>query len=83
MICGIFQNPKFISEIADELIIMKNGKVLTSGNFSQVINTSDKEVSEQIESLFEQAASFDGNILDILTDSGDNPFFVDTDKMKD
>jgi len=73
-ICAIFQEPKYIAQTADELIIMKDGMVIGSGALADIINTADREIYGEIGELLDQAASYDGSILDILSDSESNPF---------
>jgi len=73
-VCANFQDAKYIAGITDDLIIMKDGRVIVAGPFSDIINTKNSDVSEVISELFDQAASYDGSILDILSDSGNDPF---------
>ncbi|MBN2050707.1 MAG: ATP-binding cassette domain-containing protein [Spirochaetales bacterium] len=73
-VIAIFQDPKYIAQVAEELIIMKDGEILACGAFSEIINTKDRTITTEIAELFEQSASYDGSILDLLSGSEDDPF---------
>lgn len=69
-VCAIFQDPKYIARRADDLLVMKDGRIIAAGPFADIINTTDTDVQNIIGELLDQAASYDGSILDILSDSG-------------
>jgi len=73
-VCAIFQDPKYIAETTDDLIVMKDGSVIAAAPFADIINTRESDVRDEIGELLDQAASYDGSILDILSDSNNDPF---------
>lgn len=81
-VCAVFQDPKYISRVAEDLIVMKDGRIIAAGAFTDIIHTRDGEVSEVISELLDQAASYDGSILDILSDTGAATFDGDSEKRK-
>lgn len=64
-------DPGLASLVADYLIIMDAGKILTKGPFSEVINSTAPEVAKILTEVLSQASSFDNNILDLLSTTDD------------
>ena len=63
----VTQDPTVTSRLADHLVLMKAGKVLTSGSFTEVTRNPDIEVVAILTSVLSQAATFSGDILDLLS----------------
>ncbi len=70
----VTQDPTVTAMIADRLLILKAGAVLAHGTFSEVTRLPDREVAAILTSVLSQAATFSGDILDLLSidhDAGD------------
>jgi len=66
-------DPRLTSLVADELVVLKKGAVLESGEFDNVVRSTDKEVITVLTDVLSKASTFDGDILELL----------DTDREKD
>jgi phospholipid/cholesterol/gamma-HCH transport system ATP-binding protein len=70
----VTQDPTVTAMIADRLLIIKAGAVLAHGPFREVTKLPDREVAAILTSVLSQAATFSGDILDLLSidhDTGD------------
>jgi phospholipid/cholesterol/gamma-HCH transport system ATP-binding protein len=68
----VTQDPLVTSRIADRLVLMKAGEVVTEGEFAEVTRNPNPEVVAILTSVLSQAATFSGDILDLLSiDQGD------------
>ncbi len=65
---GSFASAELISLIADELILLHKGEVLVSGPFREVRQTEDPVAKGILAVLFNEAASFDDDILELIND---------------
>jgi phospholipid/cholesterol/gamma-HCH transport system ATP-binding protein len=65
---GSFASAELISLIADELVVLHKGEILVSGEFREVRNTDDPVAKGVLASLFNEAASFDEDILELIND---------------
>lgn len=63
----VTQDPTVTARVADRLILMKAGTILTQGSFSEVTRNPDPEVVAILTSVLSQAATFSGDILDLLS----------------
>jgi phospholipid/cholesterol/gamma-HCH transport system ATP-binding protein len=63
-------NAKFTSQLADQLIILKAGRIIDSGHFKTVTRSTDREVVEILSEVLGQTATYDQDLLNLL---GDNP----------
>ncbi len=63
---GSFASAELISLIADELVVLHKGQLLVSGGFREVRNTDDPVAKNVLASLFNEAASFDEDILELI-----------------
>jgi len=63
----VTQDPTVTAMIADRLLVIKAGTVLAHGPFSEVTKLPDREVAAILTSLLSQAATFSGDILDLLS----------------
>ncbi|MFP4363283.1 MAG: ATP-binding cassette domain-containing protein [Spirochaetia bacterium] len=68
-IIAVTHNEKLTSSLADYLIVLKEGSVLTSGSFNEVKETKDPEVIEVISEVLGETATYDQDILHLLDDS--------------
>jgi len=70
----VTQDPIVTARIADRLVLMKTGTILVEGTFAEVTRNPDPEVIAILTSVLSQAATFSGDILDLLSidhDGGD------------
>ena len=68
------QDPTVTAMLADQLLILKAGTVLANGPFREVTKLPDREIAAILTSVLSQAATFSGDILDLLSidhDTGD------------
>ena len=63
---GSFASAELISLIADDLVVLHRGKVLIAGPFREVRNTDDPTARTIMTALFNEAASFDEDILELI-----------------
>jgi len=56
----------FVSQMADYLIILKNGEVVEEGEFKIVLNSLNQNTRQILKQIIEKSASFDTDILDLL-----------------
>ncbi len=61
-------DPMLTSMIADYLIIVKQGKVLESGPFQEVVKSTDREVIAILTDVLSQSSTYAGDILNLLGD---------------
>ena len=58
------------SMIADYLVVMSGGRVLTEGAFSEVRQSPDREVQAILSRVLDQAISYDADLLELLDGEG-------------
>ena len=63
----VTQEPGVTARLADRLVLLKDGAVLTSGTFAEVTRDPNPEVMAILTSVLSQAATFSGDILDLLS----------------
>jgi ABC-type transporter Mla maintaining outer membrane lipid asymmetry ATPase subunit MlaF len=63
---GSFASAELISLIADDLVVLHKGEVIISGPFREVRNTDDPTAKKILAALFNEAASFDEDILELI-----------------
>lgn len=63
----VTQDPVVTSRVADRLVVMKAGAVLTEGPFTEVVRNPDPDVVAILTSVLSQAATFSNDILDLLS----------------
>ncbi len=62
----VTHDPVLTSQLADNLVVLDNGRVLESGPFAQVVRSTNAEVISLLSRVLSEASTFDGNILDLL-----------------
>jgi len=62
----VTQLPEIAARLADRLVLLKGGKILTQGEFSEVVRNPDPQVIEILTSVLSQASTFSSDILDLL-----------------
>ena len=62
-------DPMLTSMIADNLVVLKQGKVLASGSMAEVTRSADREVIAILSDVLSQTSTYAGDILDLLGDS--------------
>jgi len=63
----VTQDPTVTARVADRLVLMKAGKLVTQGEFAEVTRDPAPEVVAILTSVLSQAATFSGDILDLLS----------------
>lgn len=63
----VTQDPLVTARLADRLVILKGGTVLAHGPFAEVTKNPDPAVVAILTSVLSQAATFSGDILDLLS----------------
>ncbi|HTH14342.1 MAG TPA: ATP-binding cassette domain-containing protein [Spirochaetia bacterium] len=63
----VTQEPQVTARIADRLVLLKTGQVLAEGTFAEVTRLTDPAVTAILTSVLSQAATFSGDILDLLS----------------
>ena len=63
----VTQDPTVTSQLADRLVILKNGVLLANGPFQEVTRSSDPEIGKILTSVLSQTATFSDDILDLLS----------------
>jgi phospholipid/cholesterol/gamma-HCH transport system ATP-binding protein len=62
-------SPQLASQMADYLLVLKDGRVLVFDRFDEVVRSNDREISSILTDVLSQAASYDGDILSLLDDA--------------
>ena len=68
-IMAVSHNPQLASQLADHLIILKEGRVLTFDRFERVVRSKDPEVAAILSDVLSQTATYDGDLLSLLDDA--------------
>ncbi len=63
----VTQEPAVTARLADRLVLLKAGAVLTTGAFAEVTKDPRPEVAAILTSVLSQAATFSGDILELLS----------------
>jgi phospholipid/cholesterol/gamma-HCH transport system ATP-binding protein len=69
-ILASFLDPELISMIADDLVVIHQGKVLIHGSFDQVKRSGDPVVQKILAMILEEVTAYDDDILSILDNGG-------------
>lgn len=69
-IIASFLDPELISMIADDLVVIHQGRVLIHGPFDQVKRSEDPIVQKILTMILEEVTAYDDDILSILDDGG-------------
>jgi len=71
----VTQEPTVTARLADTLVLVSAGRVLAEGPFTEVVRSTNPEVIAILTSVLSQAATFSGDILDLLSidHDGDKP----------
>lgn len=73
-IIAVTHNARIASQIADHLVVMKEGRILKAGSLREVSRSGDPEVERILTDVLSETATYDGDILELL-DPDANPFF--------
>ena len=63
----VTQEPMVTARVADRLVLLKAGTILADGSFTEVTRSNDPEITAILTSVLSQAATFSGDILDLLS----------------
>lgn len=59
-------DPMLTSMIADYLVIVKQGKILETGPFNQVVRSTNREVISILTDVLSESSTYAGDILDLM-----------------
>jgi len=62
----VTHDPRIASQVADYLLVIKQGRVLRFGTLHEVSRSEDPEVERILTDVLSQAATYDGDILELL-----------------
>ncbi len=68
---GVTHDADLTSQLADYILVMKSGELRAFGTTSEVAKSQDPEVREILADVLNEAATYDGDILDLLEPNGD------------
>ncbi|MCA1755246.1 MAG: ATP-binding cassette domain-containing protein [Spirochaeta sp.] len=68
---GVTHDADLTSQLADYIVVMKAGELRVFGTLSEVARSKDPEVREILADVLDEAATYDGDILDLLEPNGD------------
>ena len=74
-IITVTHDPRIASQIADYLLVIKQGRVLRFGTLREVSRSRDPQVERILTDVLSEAATYDGDILELL-DPDTNPFLT-------
>ena len=64
----VTHSSKLASLIADRVVVLKEGKLLAAGETRDVVRTHDASVREILAEILDEAATYDTDILDLLSE---------------
>lgn len=64
----VTHDPNLASMLADYLVIIDDGMILTEGNFDSVRRSEDIHIQNIISSVLDQAPTYDTDLLELLSD---------------
>ncbi|MFP4010947.1 MAG: ABC transporter ATP-binding protein [Spirochaetaceae bacterium] len=62
---------RFVSQMADHLVVLDAGMIAATGPFVEVVHGADRRLSEILSEVLGEAASFDTDLLDLLSVDAD------------
>lgn len=71
-IVAVTHDAKLASLIADNLVLVKDGWILTDGPFAKVIRSRDRDAVAILSEVLSQASTYDLDILELLSHDEDN-----------
>jgi phospholipid/cholesterol/gamma-HCH transport system ATP-binding protein len=71
----VTQKPELTARIADNIVVLKSGRMIEGGSFNKVVRTEDPEVMAILTDVLSQAASYSGDILDLLNTGDESDTF--------
>lgn len=74
-IVAVTHNPKLVSQLADNIVIQKQGVLLAADTLQRISRSSDPEIERVLTDVLSESATYDGDILDLL-DPETNPFLT-------
>jgi ABC-type transporter Mla maintaining outer membrane lipid asymmetry ATPase subunit MlaF len=61
-------NAHLTSMIADHLLLLKEGRIIAFGKMQDIVRSRDPEVQHILSDVLSETSTFDGDILDLLSD---------------
>ena len=71
-IVAVTHDAKLASLIADNLVLVKDGWILADGPFAKVVRSRDRDAVAILSEVLSQAATYDLDILELLSHDEDN-----------
>ena len=72
-IIAVTHDSRIASQIADHVAVMKDGRLLRFGSLREITRCDDPEVKRVLTDVLSEAASYDGDILDLLAPGDGRP----------
>lgn len=63
---AVTHNARIASQLADHVLVLKAGKILSFGTLSEVSRTGDPEIERILTDVLSETATYDGDILELL-----------------
>lgn len=63
---SVTHNPRIASQLADYVVVLKQGKVLMFGSLHAVSRSGDPEIERILTDVLSETATYDGDILELL-----------------
>jgi len=64
-------SPTIAAQLADRLVVLKDGEILAQGDLKDVSRSTDPRVTEILSDVLSQPASYDADLLDLLGGNGE------------
>jgi phospholipid/cholesterol/gamma-HCH transport system ATP-binding protein len=78
---AVTHDARIASQIADFLVVIKEGRLLRFGTLKEVSRSGDPQVERILTDVLSEAATYDGDILELL-DPDTNPFLTEDDPTR-
>jgi phospholipid/cholesterol/gamma-HCH transport system ATP-binding protein len=72
-IIAVTHDAHLTSMIANDLVVLKNGRILEAADLASVRRSTNRQVIEILTQVLSEAATYDSDILDLLGDGEETP----------
>ncbi|MFP4376155.1 MAG: ABC transporter ATP-binding protein [Spirochaetales bacterium] len=72
---AVTHDAHLVSQIADRIVILRNGSLLANGSLADVARSGDPQIERVLTDVLSETATYDGDILELL-DPDTNPFLT-------
>jgi len=74
-IIAVTHNPKLVSQLADTIVIQKQGALVAADSLERISRSNNPEIERVLTDVLSESATYDGDILELL-DPDTNPFLT-------